>query len=44
MEKPVQPDSPAGEPKQKSRKGMEIPVPKRKDLQAAFSKIIRPKG
>jgi hypothetical protein len=41
MEKPVQ--QPASqEPKQKTRKGMEIPVPKRKDLQAAFRKIIRP--
>jgi hypothetical protein len=40
MEK--QPQKPATEPKQKSLKGLEIPVPKRKDLQAAFRKIIRP--
>jgi hypothetical protein len=40
MEKPVQ--QPAStEANQKTRKGMEIPVPKREDLQAAFRKIIR---
>lgn len=43
MEKPVQPEQPASEqPMQKSQKGLEIPVPKRKDLLAAFRKIIRP--
>jgi hypothetical protein len=41
MEKPMQ--QPASqEPKQKSRKGLEIPVPSRKEIQAAFRKIIRP--
>jgi hypothetical protein len=41
MEKPVQ--KPADqESKQKTRKGLEIPVPKRKEIQAAFRKIIRP--
>jgi hypothetical protein len=40
MEKPVQ--DPANEPKQRTRKGYEIPVPKRKDLADAFRKIIRP--
>jgi hypothetical protein len=43
MEKPVQQEQPASdEPKEKSLKGLEIPVPKRKDIQAAFRKIIRP--
>jgi hypothetical protein len=37
MEKPVQ------EPEtQRTPKGQEIPVPKRKDLAAAFRKIVRP--
>jgi hypothetical protein len=41
MEKRVQ--QPAStEPKQKTRKGLDIPVPTRKDIQAAFRKIIRP--
>jgi hypothetical protein len=40
MEKPVQ--QPAST--QKTRKGLEIPVPSRKDLQDAFRKIIQPKG
>jgi hypothetical protein len=40
MEKPVQ--EPADSAKQKTRKGYEVPVPKRKDLVKAFSKIIRP--
>jgi hypothetical protein len=30
------------EPKQKTPKGLEIPVPKRKDVMDAFRKIIRP--
>jgi hypothetical protein len=34
MEKPVQ--RPDDEPKQVTRKGLEVPVPKRSDLQAAF--------
>ena len=29
-------------PMQKTRKGAEIPVPKRKDLLAAFRKIVQP--
>jgi len=29
-------------PTQKTRKGAEIPVPKRKDLMAAFRKIVQP--
>jgi hypothetical protein len=40
MEKPMQ--QPAATNTQKTRKGVEIPVPKRKDLQDAFRKIIRP--
>lgn len=32
----------ADEPKQRSRKGAEIPVPKRKDLMDAFRKIVQP--
>jgi len=30
------------EPKQKTPKGLEIPVPKRKDLLDAFKKIVQP--
>jgi len=30
------------EQKQKSRKGLEIPVPKRGDLMDAFRKIVQP--
>jgi hypothetical protein len=30
------------EPKQKTPKGLEIPVPKRKEVMDAFRKIIRP--
>jgi hypothetical protein len=30
------------EPKQTTPKGYEIPVPKRKDVMAAFKKIVRP--
>lgn len=29
-------------PMQKSRKGVEIPVPKRRDLMDAFRKIVQP--
>jgi hypothetical protein len=29
-------------PTQRTRKGMEIPVPKRRDVLGAFRKIIRP--
>jgi hypothetical protein len=32
------------EPKQKTPKGLEIPVPKRKDVMAALKKIAKPKG
>jgi hypothetical protein len=32
----------APEPKQKTSKGLEIPVPKRKDLMAALRKIVGP--
>jgi hypothetical protein len=38
MEKPVQ--QPAT---QKTKKGLEIPVPSRREIQDAFRKIIRPK-
>ena len=31
------------EPKQKTPKGLEIPVPKRKDVMAALTKIAKPK-
>jgi hypothetical protein len=30
------------EPKQKTPKGLEIPVPKRSEIMAAFKKIVRP--
>jgi hypothetical protein len=30
-------------PTQKTRKGVEIPVPKRRDLLDAFKKIVQPK-
>jgi len=30
------------EPKQKTDKGLEIPVPKRKDLLDAFRKVVKP--
>jgi hypothetical protein len=39
MEKPVQPK--VGET-QSTPKGLEIPVPKRKDLMDSFRKIVRP--
>ena len=32
----------AQEPKQRTSKGLEIPVPKRKDLMDAFRKIVQP--
>lgn len=42
MERDIQ-EQPAGtEPKQKSLKGIEIPVPKRGDLMDAFKKIVQP--
>jgi hypothetical protein len=40
MEDKVQPDQPA--PTQKTRKGQEIPVPKRRDIMDAFHKIAQP--
>lgn len=41
MEKPVQ--QPAeDEPKQRTLKGAEIPLPKRSEIMDAFKKIIRP--
>jgi hypothetical protein len=33
--------TPAPEPKQKTSKGLEIPVPKRSEVMDAFKKIIR---
>jgi hypothetical protein len=33
-------DKPQGEPKQKTPKGLEIPVPKRSEIMDAFKKII----
>jgi hypothetical protein len=30
------------EPKQKTDKGLEIPVPKRRDLMDSFRKVIKP--
>lgn len=33
---------PSDEPKQKTPKGLEIPVPKRKELMDAFRKIVAP--
>jgi len=41
MEKPVQ-EHPSDGQKQTSPQGLEIPVPKRRDLMDAFRKIIRP--
>ncbi len=32
------------EPKQKTPKGLEIPIPKRKDVMAALKKIAKPKA
>ena len=32
----------SGEPKQKTPRGYEIPVPKRKDLVDAFRKLVQP--
>jgi hypothetical protein len=34
----------APEPKQKTSKGLEIPVPKRKDVMAALDKVAKPKA
>ena len=39
MEKPAQ-EQPASVPKQTTPKGLEIPVPKRKELMDAFRKIV----
>jgi len=36
------PERSGEEPKQKTRKGYEIPVPKRKDLVDAFRKLVQP--
>lgn len=36
------PQSASDEPKQETPKGLEIPVPKRRDLMDAFRKIVRP--
>jgi hypothetical protein len=33
----------APEPKQKTPKGLEIPVPKRKELMDAFRRVIKPR-
>jgi hypothetical protein len=33
---------PSDEPKQKTAKGVEIPVPKRKDVMAALRKLVQP--
>ena len=33
----------SSEPTQRTEKGLEIPVPKRKDLLDAFRKIVKPK-
>jgi len=35
--------TPAPEPKQKTRTGLEIPVPKRRHVMDALAKIARPK-
>jgi len=35
-------DKPQDEPKQKTPKGLEIPVPKRSEIMDAFKKIVRP--
>lgn len=42
MERPVQEKPASNEPKQTTPKGLEIPVPKRRDLMDAFRKIIQP--
>jgi hypothetical protein len=43
MEKRVQPEQPAtSEPKQTTSKGLEIPVPTRDSIFAAFRKIVQP--
>ena len=40
----MQPDQPArDEPKQKTLKGLEIPLPKRSEIMKAFEKIAKPK-
>ena len=40
MEKPAQ--EPVVEPKQVTPKGLEIPVPKREDLEADFDRLVQP--
>jgi hypothetical protein len=40
VDKPSQ--QPASDEKQTTPKGLEIPVPKRKDVMDAFRKIVRP--
>ena len=42
MEEPVQEPSASVEPKQKTLKGTEIPLPKRGEVMDAFKKIVRP--
>jgi len=43
MEKRVQPQQPAaGQQTQKTRKGLEIPVPSREEIADAFRRIIQP--
>ena len=42
MEDKVQQQQPPTEPTQKTPKGLEIPVPKRKELMDAFRKIVGP--
>jgi hypothetical protein len=36
-------EQPAKEPKQKTLKGLEIPLPKRSEIMKAFEKIAKPK-
>jgi hypothetical protein len=44
MEKPVQPEQAASDqPKQKTLRGLEIPLPKRGEIMKAFEKIAKPK-
>jgi hypothetical protein len=43
MEKPMQDDQPADPPKQKTLRGLEIPLPKRGEIMKAFEKIAKPK-
>ncbi len=43
MSKEAQVPAPEDEPKQKTLKGYEIPLPKRGDVMAAFKKIVKGK-